>query len=138
MTMTQTTNRITYKSGYKYQLETDAIFETGIRPRRDVASYWYSLDTSGRMRIKRNYAWDGPSGPTFDTDNFMRGSLVHDVFYQMMGNQELANGHKDQIDRLLQKMCVEDGMSRIRAAWVYWAVKNYGKPSQPKDVIFAP
>lgn len=55
--------------------------------------------------IRKGYAWDGPSGPTFDTANFMRGAA----------------------DNLLRAMCIEDGMSALRACWVWKGVRWGGK-----------
>ena len=49
------------------------------------------LNTKGHLIIKRSYAWDGPSGPTIDTKNFMRGSLVHDALYQLMRHEHLSS-----------------------------------------------
>ena len=42
------------------------------------------------MIVEKDYAWDGPSGPTIDTSNSMRASLVHDVLYQAMREEGLA------------------------------------------------
>ncbi len=80
------------------------------------------------LQIKKGYCWDGPSGPTIDTDNFMRGSLFHDGWYQLM--REYGSFYfqwRDDADRLLQRICREDGMSRLRAQWVYWGVKTFGR-----------
>ena len=86
------------------------------------------------MSIKKGYAWDGPSGPTIDSFNFMRGSLVHDALYQLMRNDLLDRKiHKVPADKLLQKMCLEDGMSRLRAWTVYQALQVGGRPATLKE-----
>ena len=36
----------------------------------------------GKLNISAGYAWDGASGPTWDTPATMVPSLVHDVLYQ--------------------------------------------------------
>ena len=36
---------------------------------------------------------------------------------------------RDAADRLLQTICIEDGMSQFRALLVYQAVHNFGDPS---------
>lgn len=131
---------IKYKAGYKYQLHESYVFQlpesfAGI----DVATDFYSIKDC-LLAIKKGYAWDGPSGPTIDTKNFMRGSLVHDVLYQMIREGLLSKELKDDADRLLQTICIEDGMSKFRAWYVYQAVKRFGK--QPmlsnKDIKVAP
>ena len=121
---------ILYNDGYKYQLKRDYTQVIDIKPSSAIDSYFITLDPSGLLTIKKGYAWDGPSGPTIDTKNFMRGSLVHDALYQLMRENQLDKAiYRDIADRLLQKMCIEDGMSKLRAWWVYEAVKRFGDPS---------
>jgi hypothetical protein len=134
---------IEYKSGYKYQLKKDYAIQTDIKSDYLIKSEYLMLTTEGRLIIKNGYAWDGPSGPTIDTLNFMRGSLVHDAFYQLMRERYLDNKkHREPVDRLLQKICREDGMSRLRAWWVYQGVRLGGgpaaDPANDKPIIKAP
>ena len=77
------------------------------------------------LEISEGYAWDGPSGPTIDTKNFMRGALVHDALYQLMRERLVPVEYKDDADRVLQAICREDGMSRFRAWYVYQSVKRF-------------
>lgn len=85
--------------------------------------------TKQSLIVKAGYAWDGPSGPTIDTLNFMRGSLVHDALYQLMRLGHLdKNTYRIFADRELQRICNEDGMWRIRAQFVYWGVRIGGNP----------
>ena len=69
------------------------------------------------------------------TLTFMRGSLVHDALYQLMQEKYLdLNIHREAADRILQKICKEDGMWSLRAWWVYHAVRLLGKPAaNPAD-----
>lgn len=121
---------ILYKGGYKYQLKENYVTETGITPPVPVETQYISLTLEGRISAKASYAWDGPSGPTIDTLNFMRGSLVHDAFYQLIREGYLDGGkYREPADRLLQKMCIEDGMSRLRAWGVYQGVRFGGGPA---------
>ena len=69
-----------YKGDYKYVLKGRVTHETGIVGRGCILTFC-SLTTEGLLIIRPGYAWDGPSGPTFDTPSFMRGSLIHDVLY---------------------------------------------------------
>ena len=127
---------ISYKKGYKYQLVEKYTLEIPINPDSDIVSPsgYIQLTEEGELTIKKGYAWDGPSGPTFDTLNFMRGSLVHDVLYQLMREGSLDNiTHREPADRLLQKMCKEDGMSTIRAWWVYKGLRIGGDPAADPD-----
>lgn len=121
---------ISYKDRYKYQLKGDYVTDVGIKPDHLVDLEYVALSEEGKITIRNGYAWDGPSGPTIDTLNFMRGSLVHDALYQLMREGELdADEWKDQADRLLQRMCMDDGMSSLRAWGVYQGVRVFGRPA---------
>ena len=116
-----------YSKGYKYQLEETYIHETGFKLPAPISNKWAGLYTDGKLIIFSGYAWNGASGPTIDTKSFMRGSLVHDALYQFMGEGLLPKTlFKDSADRLLQKICIEDGMNPLRAAYVYLGVKLFG------------
>ena len=119
---------------YKYRLLEDVIFVTPIRTEpytytveRDTSSRWLILRPYGDLLILKDYAWDGASGPTMDTQSIMRASLVHDGLYQLMRDGGLPLSYRKPADKLLRKMCREDGMMWIRAWWVYLAVRIFGK-----------
>ena len=121
---------IVYKGGYKYQLKRGYRVQITLRPAQPIDTEYIKLDAAGNLSLKEGYAWDGPSGPTVDTLNFMRGSLVHDALYQLMRERHLDHGkHKEPADRLLQKICREDGMTAIRAWEVYQGVHLFGSPA---------
>jgi hypothetical protein len=127
---------ISYKKGYKYQLVEAYTVKISITPEENVSSPsdFISLTPSGLLTIRKGYAWDGPSGPTINTRNFMRGSLVHDALYQLMREELLDNDDTRELaDRLLQKMCKDDGMSSIRAWWVYKGLRIGGDPASDPD-----
>ena len=122
---------IYYKTGYKYQLAQDyELSISPIKPKEFLFSDFIRLDTDGTLYIMDGYAWDGPSGPAIDTSNFMRGSLVHDALYQLLREGKLDHDVcREPADRLLQQICIEDGMSSLRAWWVYQGVRFGGGPS---------
>jgi len=134
---------IRYKGGYKYQLCKTYTVWTEIRPPRVIKTQFICLTPDGLLRIRRGYAWDGPSGPAIDTPNFMRGSLVHDAFYQLMREGYLdPEQYRRPADQLLRDICIEDGMTRIRACWVYLGVRfasgPCASPAGIKPVCTAP
>lgn len=134
--------KIAYKAGYKYQLAQDYTVEIGLLG-YEIDTEYISLTITGRLTIRKGYAWDGPSGPTIDTLSFMRGSLVHDALYQLFREGVLNRWEwRKFADKLLYKHCREDGMYAWRAWWVYWALRIAGgssaKPSHKKPVIKAP
>jgi hypothetical protein len=119
---------IYYKGGYKYRLVKYFRIDIPIRPAKPVDTDFIKLSLDGRLEIMEGYNWDGPSGPTIDTITFMRGSLIHDALYQLMREGHLEGGNsptRKAIDKLLVQHCIEDGMTRIRAWWVYKGV-HYG------------
>lgn len=133
--------KITYRAGYKYLLMKSFSITVDVYPDREIKTPFIDVGTGGILTITAGYAWDGPSGPTVDSKNFMRGSLVHDALYQLMREGHLsASQHRDTADKLLRKLCREDGMTAVRAWWVYQAVKRFGKSSATvvREVITAP
>lgn len=129
---------IKYRKGYKYQLWEYYQLQTNIKPAQNISVDFISLTTDGVLTISAGYAWDGASGPAIDTKNFLRGSLVHDALYQLIGMGYLFHELKNDCDKLLVEICKQDGMSWIRSKWVYLAVKTFGKGLPPEDILTAP
>lgn len=107
-----------------------------------VLGEWVKVER-GFLKIKEGYAWDGASGPTIDTKNFMRGSLVHDALYQLMSNGIIPLKFRKKADMELRRICIKDGMSQFRAWYVYLAVRlfarKYAKPSNREiKILTAP
>lgn len=124
---------------YKFEVAEYFYLQTEFRPSKDIQVFSngklvLSLSTSGLLEIFPGYAWDGASGIAINTKNFIRGSLVHDVPYQLMRMGLLPLSQRDKADRLLQKICIEDGMSTFRAWYVYKTVSAFGeKYARPTD-----
>lgn len=119
---------------YKYQLMENYYYKTDITLDDDTGvPDFVTLRKGGQLEIYKGYAWDGPSGPTIDTKDFMRGSLVHDALYQLISEEKLERRYKEYADRLLHDICIQDGMSKFRAWYVYWAVKLFGKARKNPD-----
>ena len=97
-----------------------------------------SLDPGGLLVIEAGYAWDGPSGPAIDTPDFMGASLIHDVLYQMIRLGELPESWRKFADEIMWLLCRGAGMSRVRAWWCYYGVREgagfAARPSaEPKE-----
>lgn len=124
---------IKYREGYKYQLVEDYRVSVPIM-NRDIDTPYIRLTPEGTLTIHRGYAWDGPSGPTIDTRDFMRGALVHDALYQLMRDHGLEKDlHRETADRTMRYMCLEDGMGWFRAWYCYWAVRLFGDKSASNE-----
>jgi hypothetical protein len=123
-----------YKGDYKYITAAVERYETGIATDRSYAVSHGELSPSGALTIKKGYAWDGPSGPTFDTRSAMRGSLVHDCLYQLLretdfGAPEMHAQRRKLCDEILYRICIEDGMWKWRAKWILAGVRKGGGPA---------
>ena len=114
-------------TGYKYQLIEDYGLQTDIRPADNIETHFILLLPSGFLRIRKGYAWNGCSGPTWDDDSNARAGLVHDCLYQLIREGYLVKLYKDYADRLFYEILLEDGMHPIRAKYYYMAVKLFGK-----------
>jgi hypothetical protein len=135
--------RIAYREGYKYQLHDNYTIAIPLRPTVDIQTGYIDLTADGVLTIKKGYAWDGPSGPTFDTLTFMRGALVHDALYQLMRERHLDHKkHRKIADRIMRRICREDGMFVFRSWYVYLAVRIFADfaadPANKRPVIHAP
>lgn len=120
---------IEYNDGYKYQLKRNYSVQIPIKGTL-ILTRFIDLDMQGILTIKEGYAWDGPSGPTIDTKNFMRGSLVHDALYQLMREDHLSHAqHRSTADELLRNICRQDGMNPLRAWIVLKGVQWFGNPN---------
>ncbi len=133
---------IKYSKGYKYRLRGNYTVKIHILPLHPIQNGRAMLLSDGTLTIFSGYCWDGPSGPTIDTPDFIRGSLVHDVLYEMMRGGKLSLDYRCQADDILKEICLEDGMNPIRAAYVHEAVKAFGQssalPSGEPPILIAP
>jgi len=119
---------------YKYLVTEDLSYGTNMRgfsvEISDSAGITLArLDTSGVLAVHRGYAWDGPSGPTIDTPDWMDASLVHDIFYQLIRNRQLPLRKRRLADIEMHRILIASGMPRVRAWYSYWAVRIFGLPA---------
>lgn len=110
---------------YKYETTEPYTIRTKVRPKVAATDYYASLDPSGCLRIMERYQWDGPSGPTIDTENSMRAGLVHDALYQLMRDGTLKAHRKNRVaaDKTFRALLKEDGMGIVRRTVWYAAVR---------------
>ena len=130
-----------YRDSYKYQLYADEAFITGIKG-FEVHSDFIDLMPDGKLTCKKGYAWDGASGPTWDSKSSMRGSLIHDAGYQLMREGHLPLDYKVVFDGLFYLTLIHDGMSKARAyIWykgVLWFATSATLPENDRPILLAP
>ena len=108
-----------YRDGYKYQLADEYVDQIAVYPEQDINTRFISLTRRGELTIRAGYAWDGASGPTWDTRNCIRGSLLHDCLYQCLREDLLSFNWRKRADEILRDVCRADGMSRFRS-WIWY------------------
>jgi len=130
---------LTYKKRlkYKYILVDDCYYKTGVQVKKPGDYNYLLITETGDLTVKKGYAWDGPSGPTIDTKNFMRASLIHDALYQLMREKKIDQQQRLKADQVLRNICLECGMSRFRAWLVFNAVRFAGAKSARPDILKA-
>ena len=116
---------------YKYQLMEDYTMSVDIKPENDILETdFIILTVAGEL--------------TIDTKSFMRASLVHDVLYQLMREECLDQTYRSYADKLLRKICLEDGMWRFRALYLYYGLRLFAKraakpsPKRRGGMLYAP
>lgn len=128
--MSRTHKHIYYKTGYKNQLTRDFVVQTKIRLPEDVSIADYiRLTKEGLLIIYRGYAWDGSSGPTWDSKKDKRGSGAHDALTQLMRLGKLPETFKYTMDDLYQDLCLEDKMWELQVKWRRWGLETFGRGS---------
>ena len=65
----------------------------------------------------------------------MLGALVHDALYQLIREGVIGIEDRDKCDKILQKICESEGMSKFRAWLVYKAVKRFGASAAKSRII---
>ena len=135
-------NSIKYKAGYKYILAENYSCHIDIYPVMDIVTEYVSLDKFGTLTIKKGFAWDGCSGPTWDDRSNMRGGMIHDGLYGLLREQHLSSAFRDEVDGIFHKALIEDGMNRVRAWYYYNAVRKFAgyaaSPRNQKKILTAP
>lgn len=124
-----------YRRTKPYQLDVRYTQELPIFPDMPIISREISISIDGQLMVASGYQWDGPSGPAFDTPDFMRASLVHDALYQLMREGRLPMHYRNVADEQLWQIARADGMPWWRAAWCFLGVRLFGEQfaTPPKE-----
>lgn len=126
-----------YRSGYKYQLvEAERFFIPELVSRLPFNDKFIHL-SAGILILEEGYAWDGPSGPTIDTNSSMRGSAGHDGLYQLIRAGHLTIEDRKLSDECMREWFLEDGMWGWRASAWFRSVRWFGleaATAEPKEI----
>ena len=135
------TTGICYRKGLKYQLTKESIIQLPFAPAKDIHTEYVSFFSNGMIVNKIGYAWDGASGPAINDKTNMLPSLVHDSGYQLLRLGLLSQDYRQRFDEVYRQLCIEHGMSEIRADLEYDAIRIFGAQFasvQKEQIIFAP
>jgi hypothetical protein len=125
-------HNITYAEGYAYRLKKDYSVTISIKGYHVVSEY-VTLRPLGELFIKCGYAWDGLSGPTFQSRTGVRASLIHDALYQLLRDSGLERTCKTAADIEFKNACIADGMCRVKAFVLYYCVRAFGAYATTKN-----
>ena len=125
------------RGSWKYLLEEDAEFsienqrlwfrqEDGQWLKHQIICNGFLSLSAGKIRVHKGYCWDGPSGPTIDTEDSLRASLFHDALYQAMQAGVLPYLNRKRSDRIFRSILKEDGMSYLRRSVWYTMIRIFG------------
>jgi len=141
MKFQEESKHIKLTKGWKYRLESTAYFKTSITGFQCKTKY-ITLHSNGWLEILEGYCYDGPSGPTIDTDDSLRGALCHDALYELMRKELLPQSCRKLADRELWRILREDDMDKYRANVWYYSVRGFAEdsadPSNIKEAFIVP
>ena len=128
---------------FHYQLVEPETFQLKyIHPREDIETWYCTLTKDGKLTGKIGWAWDGASGPTWDTKNTIRASCCHDLLAKLMRDKLLPHYLWTFADQEFDAILEEDGMWKFRRS--YWigglslAHGSYALPKNRRKVRVAP
>ena len=107
--------------GRNWRVVEDFSYQTNIQLKETITSNFFIHHSNGRIDVFKGFCWDGPSGG-FDTKNAMLASLLHDIGCVMRARDQLTDDEIDQFDDLYYTVCVEEGMSKFRAGYMFAAI----------------
>ena len=146
---------IEYKSGFRHQLHKDVSTQTAIYPDIAIITDLIELYPDGCLVCKKNYAWDGPSGPCrviadrlpgwaqrMYLKKILPGSLVHDALFELMRMKLLPGKWFHQANKEFRRVNIECKMLRPRVWWTFKTVDKLGSfaanPKNRRPILTAP
>lgn len=140
------TGCIQFQEGFLYQATHDAIYPVKLYPPKDIETKFVSLSTTGILRIKAGFAWNGVSGPTINRNSNRRGGAFHDALYRLRRFGLLDFMSLEEFRRIadetLREIWIADGMWAWLAAVEVTLLNKFGtyaaRPSSEPVVMTSP
>ena len=114
--------------GYKYTVAETTSVDVPLFRTASLANSHFSL-RGGRLMVRAGYAWDGASGPTWDTPATMVPSLVHDALYQAIRAGLLPRSARFDADLTFYRLMRERAsgfLGYLRALYFFVGVRTFG------------
>ena len=120
------------KYHYKFKVEKDVYLKLPVS--MPDFEHDYCAVKNGTIFVNKGYAWDGASGPVFNTKNTLVASLVHDALYQAqrLNLIEHNSTNRKNADENFYELLKYFGVNPIRCKIWYLAVRFFGKKSTTK------
>ena len=120
---------------FHYQLAEPETFQLKhIRPASDIETWYCTFTKDGKLTGKIGWAWDGASGPTWDTKNTKRASCCHDLLAKLMRDELLLHRMWLWADKEFNLILEEDGMWGFRRRyWIRGLGLVHGSYALPKN-----
>ena len=120
------------KYHYKFKVEEDVYLKLPVS--MPDFEHDYCAVKNGTIFVNKGYAWDGASGPVFNTKNTLVASLVHDALYQAqrLNLIEHNSTNRKNADENFYELLKYFGVNPIRCKIWYLAVRFFGKKSTTK------
>jgi len=108
---------------WRYKLDQDEEIDlTRLIYCNDLKHPYFSI-FDGILSIEKGYAWDGATGPVFQTDTTKIPSLVHDVLLQSMDLGLLPKEALAASDGVYLDLAIGAGMWKPRAYLHYYSMR---------------
>lgn len=91
-----------------------------------LVNWHWSHEKACTVKVRHGYGWDGPSGLTWDRDENMFGSLLHDALYGMMRDGLLPQTCRKWADRAMMNVCKRRGMTWLVRAIYELTLGKFG------------
>ena len=116
-----------YSKGYKYQLKSNVVIQTRLRPEQPaIVQGFIFLGSDGKLFIYRGYAWNGSNlSPNFDSNRL--AVLAHDALFQLIQEGLLPDYHFKECNEELRDIMIIEGTPKPIAEVFYFGVSTFGK-----------
>lgn len=111
--------------GYKYMISEDEKIKLPFSLGQKINLRFIALNND-ILTLRVGFLSDGPSGPTIDTKDSLKGAFCHDALYLMMELGHLDKSLKPMVDNILEIICEQEGMNPVRASLWDVAVSIFG------------